>query len=179
MKSPEFKEFMEPFYSIHNNVAECQPVKDLLCGGERKRVILWSYLGVELKSEIDILHEHCIVDLKTCSPDHIDGEGFSRHCVSYGWHIQAASYQLAVEQETGKLLPFVFVAIANKPSYRVETYQLHEDFMQSGRQQFGDMIEFYKDCLERNHWHSETWGQLNIIKAPRWFEAQQQDWSVA
>lgn len=176
MKRHEWWEFMEPFLSIAKNIDACPRVKSLLTGGERKVKICWSWLGVELKSELDILHDHCIVDIKTAAD--VDPEGFSRQCANYGYNVQACAYQLAVEQLTGKLLPFVFVAIANKPSYRVEAYKLSEKFMAAGRERFEEMVIYYQQCVERDEWHSETWNRINEIDPPKWYEAQINDWSA-
>jgi len=176
MRQQEYRDFLEPLESIKANIDACPRVKSLIAGGEKKVKILWTYLGAQLKSELDILHDNCIVDIKTAAD--VDPEGFSRQCANYGYHIQAAAYQLAVEQLTGKLLPFVFVAIANRPSYRVEAYTLSEKFMAAGRERFEEMIIYYQQCVERDEWHSETWGRLNEIDPPAWYEKQMEAWAI-
>lgn len=176
LKQSEYDEETAILQAIKANVDACPEVANLLYGGDRKQVILWNYLGAELKSELDILHPHVIVDLKAMND--VSPQAFSNAAARYGFNIQHAAYQIAAEQHTGKLLPFIFVAVQSAPSHRVEVYQLDEDFVQAGREQLQEMILFYQQRQETGDWHTETWGQLNIIKAPRWFEAQQRDWSL-
>jgi hypothetical protein len=177
LKHSEYRELVAPFDNIKANVDACPVVSQLLYGGEKKVPILWSYMGIDMKSEIDVLHEHCIVDLKTCADP--SPEGFAKQAANLGYHVQAAAYQIAVEQHTGKLLPFIFVAIANKPSYRVEAYTLSDKFLQLGRQLLGDMVEFYKLCCERDEWRSDTWGRVMEIDPPAYYERAMETWTEA
>lgn len=180
IKQHELEDRKVVLQQIARNVAAHEKAYSLVMGGgaKKKVPIAWRWNDCDLKSEIDILHPHCIVDIKTTSDN--SPAAFSRQVASLGYFIQAAMYQLAVWHEFGgDFLPFVLVAIKNKPSYCVEVYKLSEAAVEEGRRELLNLIHFYKSCQEHNEWQSETWGGIYELDLPKWHTAQMNDWNVA
>lgn len=176
LKLSEHNEEIAAFRDIKKNIDECEKAAALVYGGERKVPILWSYCGLDLKSETDILHPHLIVDLKTAAD--VEPEAFSKQICNLGYHVQAAGYTEAVKQKTGKTLPFVFACIKNKPSYCVELIDLSEKYLRMGYERLQELIAFYQQCVERDEWKSPTWGRVMTVDPPPWYEKQLEAWSL-
>jgi hypothetical protein len=121
----------------------------------------------ELRSRLDLYIPGALIgDLKTtksASPD-----GFRKEVLNHGYHRQAAFYRAAVEALTGKLLDFVFIAIEKASPYRVEAYQLDDDFLDLGRRDVESALLRLQECIDSGKWQSATHGQIVTLSAPRW-----------
>lgn len=186
LKPAEHAELKGALQIIRRNVAEHEAAWELLQAPRKKVAIAWHYAGLDLKSEIDLLHPESvrsrvhslllgIADLKTACD--VRPHKFSAAISTYGLDVQAAAYQIAVEQEFGELLPFDFLVIQNEPSYQVETYRMHEEFLDLGRKKLNMLCDFYRACKENDDWHSETHGRLNWIRPHRYVGQQLEEWS--
>ena len=98
----------------------CQMIKKdkylrKLLAGRRQKIFTCNILGVPFKAKLDSLHPDKIVDgkvLRDCQDAWIDGDKKPFIYINR-YDLQAAIYQTAVEQNTGKKLPF-YLAVTTK-----------------------------------------------------------------
>lgn len=131
--------------------------------------IAWEcpYTGMLRKCELDIRHQNKIlVDVKTAKD--VTPDGFAQSVENFGYYIQAATYQEAIEELTGAPHVFYFVVIKNSPPYNVETYQLTGAWLEAGDDFNRTWMEKLKEAIAENSWRSSTHGDLCTIERPRW-----------
>lgn len=140
----------------------------LRAGGDIEVTLLGHHEQTDtgLRCRCDILLDDRIVDLKS-TVDASPG-GFARSVFKFGYHIQAAFYQLIVEQVTGKLLPFQFIAVEKKAPYLVGVYELEEEYMELGRSKINDAMLIHKfECIREKDYNG--YGEfVQSIKLPAW-----------
>ena len=147
--------------------------------GEYERALRWvhsDFPALTLRCRIDKLLRSCIVDVKTTQSTR--PQAFVRTIVKYGYHRQAAFYQDAVYELTGGRLPFVFIGVTTNPPYTCETYDLDEDFIRLGREQYEFALRRLVACQQSNTWRTATHGEIFTLSAPGW-AAQEQSWEPA
>lgn len=63
----------------------------------------------------------------------------------------------------------IFIAVEKEPPYNVELYELDDEAIEAGRQEYLKDIETYKECLKTDTWHGYTTEQkINILSLPAW-----------
>lgn len=131
--------------------------------------------GVNRRSRFDCLHKDgaLIIDLKTTGTDASPRQCASE-CAKWGYHRQAAFYQDAVEAMYGERVPFVFIFVAKEPPYRVETFELDDEFLRIGRDQNAKGLRTYAKCLKSGVWQPETHGRIMKLAAPRYLRWDKQ-----
>ena len=162
---------------ITEAVLDCDPARRLLAG-EHETAYFWTDepTGEKCKcrtdSEIDLLGEHYIVDLKTCND--ASTEQFMRDAMRYGYHLQAAMYCEGVKTVTGKESKFVFVAVEKNPPYAINILQPGEDFMLAGMDEFRYLLGYYHECKLRHEWpgYAGFDGIVNELNLPAWLRKQ-------
>lgn len=129
--------------------------------------------GVNRRSRFDCLHKDgaLIIDLKTTGTDASPQECASE-CAKWGYHRQAAFYQDAVEAMYGERPPFFFVFVAKEAPYRVEVFELDEEFLTIGRKQNARGLRTYAECLKSGVWQPATHGNATILSPPAWLRHQ-------
>lgn len=108
-----------------------------------------------------------VSDLKTtadCSP-----EEFAKSCARYRYHLQAALYRDAVAALFGTdNVRFMFWAVAKTHPFEVACYDLDDDALELGRNQYrAAMIEL----LKRRHtgdWTARWQRSIHTLSLPRW-----------
>lgn len=105
---------------------------------------------LRLKARIDYLTELTIIELKTCR----DASRFHYDIVDYGYHRQAAFYQDIVSWRTGKLLPFVIIAIETSEPWGIRYGQIDQALLEAGRREVMVALRRIKHGLETGEWQS-------------------------
>lgn len=156
----------------------CQSIRNsglaariLLEDGENHVRIRWTdkETGLLLRCELDRVNRWnrpAIVDLKTTLDP--SAKAFAKQAVNLGYHLQAAWYTEAWLHLTGESLPFLFVAVKNKPSYFVEVHQLSEDFIAIGRRKMRDGLRRFAESSESGNWRTPTSGIVQTVEPPSW-----------
>jgi len=172
LKTDEFDDLKGMRDSVMNHR---QGGKFLRAGGDIEVTLLGhhKYTETDLRCRCDILLDDMIVDLKS-TVDASPG-GFARSVSRYGYHIQAAFYQMIVEQVTGKLLPFRFIVVEKKAPYLVGVYDLDERYMERGRSKVYDAMlvhKFTRICEKDNNGYGEF---VQKIHLPAWASEVEDD----
>lgn len=133
-----------------------------------ERAIRWTdpQTGLILRCKPDRMTDTFIADLKTSRG--ANPKSFAKDAQNFGYHRQAAWYQDGVEALTGERLPFVFAVIEKNPPYRVETFEMEDEWVETGRLQNRHIIERIAEQRKRGEWRSWTHGKIIKLSAPRW-----------
>ena len=125
--------------------------------------------NVSTKCRCDILTNDEIVDIKTTT--NADPEGFVQSISKYGYHIQAAYYQMIVKQHTGLTLPFYFIAVEKSAPNLVGVYELDDDSMEQGRRMVRKGLQLYAEFCNKETYEPNYEGYgvgVKTLRLPPW-----------
>ena len=106
-----------------------------------------------------------IVDLKTAQTASADG--FARHALNYGYHLQAAHYREVCRLAKIEASDFVFIAVEKEPPYLCQLFHLSEQLMETACEQWRLAVNHYAQCVADNDWPG--YGDVLVnIEQPRW-----------
>lgn len=112
-----------------------------------------------------------IVDLKTCSRMFGGAglESFSRQIAKFKYHWQAAFYTdlLNTAGDWGPIENFVFVAVEKEPPHAVAIFEVSDQMMSVGREQYRAALDQFKVSQETNSWPGFD-KSIQTIDLPRW-----------
>lgn len=137
-------------------------------GGQRELSIVFEapMWGLRCKLRTDIVAQSLdlIADLKTTESAHPDD--FERSIFDYGYHRQAAFYQVGLSRHDIKLKNFGIVAIEKVPPYAVAVYQLKEDAIARGWEEIEPLLDRYARAEKSDKWPAYT--GVKFIGIPAW-----------
>jgi hypothetical protein len=116
-----------------------------------------------------------VCDLKTvrdASP-----QGFAASVFRFGYHRQQVFYSKIVEQLTGFSLPFYFVAVEKEFPFRVEVYQLVDEWLAIGEREITKAMAELKQCSDSKTWNYPHYGSFLTLPVPS-FVRYQNTWEV-
>lgn len=140
----------------------------LLSGGARERSLVWrdAVTGVLVRARVDFDDEANIVDLKSTSTP--DPDGFTRSCLRFGYHRQAAVYLDGVQAVTSKPRRFGFVAVHSARPFEVAIYELGEMEIELGRRQYRAALADIAGRQRTNNWRADWEMQPQKLTFPGW-----------
>lgn len=141
----------------------------LVTGGDREAVIVWrdAASGILCKGRPDLIRpEHVIVDLKTAA--NVRHFEFSKAVANYQYHVQAAMYSDGYERVTLKAPRYVIVAVESAEPYDVVVYELGDDVLGPGRDEYHRYLSQLKECRETDRWPGYAGGLAMPLQLPRW-----------
>ena len=117
----------------------------------RELSITWTHRsGERMKSRIDMLTPTHIVDMK--STRDISRWRFGADAKKFGYHVQAAVYQDAVEAAFGRRLPYLIMAPQNCEPFDVAVFSLPDEAIQRGRDSYEEGIATLQRCRAGRRW---------------------------
>lgn len=120
--------------------------------------------GLMLKSRPDILHQNIYVDLKTI--DDASPQNYQREMVKYGYHIQAALVDDAIQVLKGeKLSAFINICVEKTYPYCVAIYIIDEMAIESGRYEYKNIALDLKRAIVDNEFNDYP---VQTIGLPKW-----------
>ena len=131
--------------------------------------------GLLLKGKADriqtIENKTYVVDLKTCSQMYggAGPAGFGKSVARFKYHWQAAFYTdlLNASGEFGPVENFIFVVVEKEPPHAVAIYEVSDQMMQAGRDQYRAALADFKTCQEQDSWPGYD-QQIVSLELPRW-----------
>ena len=119
--------------------AECQ---ELLYGGKNEAVSCWEDedSGVFCKGKADKVKKDCVIDLKTTSSGEF--HSFKGSAYKYGYNRQSAFYMDGFNKRN-----FIFIVIEKSSPYNLYIYECSENFIESGRDEYKELLKTYKNIL--------------------------------
>ncbi len=156
----------EALPEIRENVRGHSRANHLIESSDKHVRITFEIDGFRCKAELDGVcwDLGIIVDLKTTRK--ITERGFSSQVEQLRYYLQAFWYQRAVYELTGDWFPMVFVAVHNKPSYRVETFELADDWYLAGEHFALRQLELLGTSLASGKWTTSTHGKIVTLPCP-------------
>ncbi len=166
----------DPLWRMVHNVKRHDAARELLTAdGERQATIVWhnDRFGVDVKCRFDFLHlgAEVAVDLKSTrtSGSPLDCR---REVEKWGYFRQAALYIDGAEELHGVRPHFVFIFVSKVPPYRVETFELDEEFLKIGREQNDEALATYADCLRSGEWVPKSFGRIPKLSPSNFLRSQ-------
>ncbi len=160
--------------AIWNNPLTNKLLQDCVC----ERSIVWNdhHTGLRCKARIDAWRKNgLLIDLKTCRS--CNPTFFPRDAYKFGYHFQASMYfdgAKSISKEPVK--GFVLIAVEKTPPYLVAVYEVDEEVLSWGRNQYKFTLMTVKECLEKGEWpgHPPT---RQLLELPSWAGTEVGTWN--
>ena len=150
--------------------AYATPFVSKLLSGE-KELSFWGEdeeTGLVLKCRPDCITEwngkHILVDYKT-SQD-VENTKFCRDSIKFGYDLQLAYYRDILKQNTGLDYMVVIIAQEKTAPYVTNVFQLSENYLESGREVYKEMLRVYKDCEDSGNWYGYMKDGISVLGQP-------------
>lgn len=143
-------------------------LRQLLEHGESEVSAYWtdSVTGVSCRCRPDWAVADVIVDVKTTAD--ASPEGFAKAVVNWKYAKQAAFYSDGYSAASGRRVSmFILAAVEKTWPYAAAAYQLSDEDIDWGRNQYKANLATYAACMERNIWPGYTSG-LQTLVLPAW-----------
>ena len=139
---------------------------ELLSEGQPEVTYLWEHPigGTPCKSRVDYDGDTVLVDLKTTASE--TPEQFGRDAANFGYHLQAAFYQDAVEAVTGLLKRVAFVCVQKRAPFDVWCLRVTEEQLAQGRAVYEDLLTTRLTCIENDDWPGQAPDELIDMVLP-------------
>lgn len=128
----------------------------LLKYGKAEQSIFWidKDTGVKCKGRIDWLETDedtaIVFDLKSTTD--ASPEGFQRSVSKYRYYVQASMYLDGLSQLGYDPGSFIFGAWEKHSPYAAALYYATDGMLETGRQEYKNLLKTYKKCLETDNW---------------------------
>ena len=88
---------------------------------------------------------------------------------NFKYHWQAAFYTdlITASGDWGPVENFLFVVVEKEPPYAVAIYECDDQLMETGRRQYREALEHFKECQEKDEWPGFD-KQISSLSLPRW-----------
>ena len=124
--------------------------------------------GLALKVRPDCITEwngkNILIDYKTCTD--CENTKFYRDSIKFGYDLQLAYYLDVLKQNTSKDYMVVIIAQEKSAPYVTNVFQLSENYLESGRELYKEMLKVYKECLETDTWYGYMRDGISILGQP-------------
>lgn len=139
---------------MRRNVVNFDPAKRYLQEGAAEVTLQAQMLGRAFRGRIDWLTtadgRTVLVDLKTTKD--IRPFKFGADAFRYGYHIQFALYCDLWHALTGENPGFVVLAVENVPPYEPAVFEVPEEVIERGREEYTRLVQLLGECEAANHW---------------------------
>lgn len=147
------------------SVKGCIEAKALLegCTIEQSIYFTDATTGIQCKARPDALAGAIVIDLKTTADASMSK--FQSSAMNYGYFLQAAMIHRAMASVGKHMDNFVFICVEKEAPYSVAVYVLEQDALDYGLQQYDNLMQLMRQCMDKNEWPS--YGIQNI-GLPSW-----------
>jgi len=125
--------------------------------------------GLRVKARLDRLTSMagwpCIVDVKTTR--NAARSSFSKDVHTFHYHQQAALYLDGLNALAPHERKFIFIAIEKEPPYCAAVYEMEEDALQLGRDDYQKHLTEYAECVKSGRWPGYPDG-IDYVSLPPW-----------
>ena len=145
--------------------------------GVNEATLYWrdALSGLECKARADRIKPDAptIVDLKgtkDASP-----KWFGRDAANYLYHMQAAFYSDGYQAITGIAPRYVLVAVELAPPHDVVVYQVDEETLAIGREEYRQALQKLVACRMVERWPGCAGNEELVLQLPRWAMPNEDD----
>jgi hypothetical protein len=113
-----------------------------------------------------------IGDVKTAADASF--EVFSRACVKFGYHRQAALYRRIHHEVTHESFRFLHIVVENEPPYDCAFWPLDDEAIAAGEREIDRALYIWRCCEEMNYWPGLQFDyetreySMTPLSLPRW-----------
>ncbi len=146
--------------------------------GQAEATVVWLHkpTGLLCKSRLDWLTNRTICDLKTTRDP--EPSSFGRSAARYGYHLQAAFYQDAIESVTRQRKPVVIIAVQNAEPFDVVVYSVPSDILEEGREDYQDLMRQLLYCRETDSYPGIAPDNDVPLELPAWASNRTEDETI-
>lgn len=171
---------METIRGIRDALAAHPSAKHLLFGDGESEVPLrgtCQETGLLLRCKCDRFSSRFIADLKVMRD--VSPQKFAYDADDYGYHRQQAFYSRLASAywDEPNALPFFFVTVNKTRPYRVETYQLSDEFAHAGEVEHYELLGRLAESYRNDDWQFPHYGNVLTLPMPRRAKSNSQ-WEV-
>ena len=125
-------------------------IKMLEQAKDKEQEYYFNYEGLELKAKLDAVdtNNNIIIDLKTVASIESDDD-IAKKFINYHYSEQVFMYSLAYELKYNLLPDFYIIAVEKKEPFEVKVYKMSNYFYALGQKNILNLIQKYKDCVNR------------------------------
>ena len=95
-----------------------------------------------------------IIDYKTTQS--CEEKAFYSSCRKFGYQFQAGMYTEIIESNLLEKCQFIFIAQEKTPPYAARIFVCSEDWVNTGKKQYHDLLRQYHACKEADNWYGYT-----------------------
>ena len=150
--------------------AYATPFVSKLLSGD-KELSFWGVdeeTGLTIKCRPDCITEwngkHILIDYKTAQD--VENTKFCRDSIKFGYDLQLAMYRDILKQNTGLDYMVVIIAQEKTAPYVTNVFQLSENYLESGRELYKEMLRVYKECSESGVWYGYMKNGISVLGEP-------------
>lgn len=125
---------------------------------------------MECRARLDLvsitLDQAHILDLKTCSDP--SPEAFARSVANFNYHWQPPFYSAPVQEATGHVPHFGFIAVRNAPPFEVAVYKVRPEDIRAADAQVRRAMRRLSKCVATNIWTAPWETEAQTLHVPRW-----------
>jgi hypothetical protein len=151
--------------AVRNSVRNHAVASKLLASCKPEVTVQWSIGDVKCKSRFDLLGS-CLVDIKT-TRNPAPGR-FSSDAARLAYALQMGFYYDAALAATGEALPVKIIAAQNVEPFDVVVYDLPDDVINLGRDQYRAALETLLECRRTNTWPGIAPSEEITLHLPAW-----------
>jgi len=181
LKRDDYRQVMAMVESVRSR----KPAADILSWeGSREETITWhdDETGFDLRCRMDVrtINPHSkknvVADLKTTQS--IQLSAFAANAYRYGYHRQAAFYEMGVEALLGERPEFYFIAVEKTPPYTCRVVEFNDEFMERGRRSVREGLRDLAMRYATNDWDVDGGNFILSLPEPRWAKYEDSDYQV-
>jgi exodeoxyribonuclease VIII len=154
-----------------------------LLGGEGffEHSIFWTdtETGLDLRCRPDrvklINGEYILADIKTTRAT--TPREFSKDCVAYGYHRQAAWYIDGAKSLGWDVPAWCFITVDKTPAHECHVYELHPAAIEKGREENRVLLHELRKRLDAGNWNAPDHGSIVQLDLPTW-AYREDDWRM-
>lgn len=134
--------------------------------GRNELTIQWRHeSGALCKARVDRLSS-ALIDIKTASD--ITPHGFASAAMRYGYFTQMAFYHDAVKSAGLGLYRVKIVVVQKKPPHDVVVYDIGDDELAAGREQYERALAIVAECTKTGVWPGQAPVEPVPLRLPAW-----------
>lgn len=154
---------------MRDAVRGCSEAMKYLSAGDAEVSIFWQMMGHSCRGRIDWLTEidgeHVLVGLKSARDCRL--QQFGRQAANLAYHLQWAYYFDGWKAITGKSPRVVEIVVEAKAPHAVTVYQIPDDVLQQGAEEYLELLEQLAECERTNRWPGPSPAE-QVMVLPSW-----------
>jgi hypothetical protein len=146
--------------------------------GKPERVLTWTdkRTGIACKGRTDWDYQaprlELIVDLKTAAD--VTPFRFLSAAARLGYHVRMAWYADGYQAITGRFPRVMVIAVESAPPHDVVCYELDDEVLAIGREEYGRLLDTLVDCRRSGQWPGIGGGTLQRFALPKWAQPSEE-----